>query len=55
MYQVPQKQGHHLQRKLHPLKNTVVRIPGPSTKEARCISKILASIIMFRPRNNFIL
>src|SRR5690554_2336699 len=34
---------HHLQLKLQPLKNTVVRIPGPSFKENRWIFVIIES------------
>ena len=32
---------HHLHLKIQPLRNTIVRIPGPSWVENFCISKIL--------------
>jgi len=34
---------HQLHCKLHPLKKTVVRIPGPSSVDIRCISRMVAS------------
>src|SRR5512140_1428704 len=39
---------HHLQLKGHPLRNTVVRIPGPSCREKRWISTITADLILVR-------
>jgi hypothetical protein len=30
---------HHRHRRLQPLKNTVVRMPGPSSVDMRCISR----------------